>query len=93
MAQAPALALPVARRFLFSTGASRPTECIYFPCDTAPELETLSPKGYVKVFPRRIDLENVKNLKKFERTNVVMSFKELKKEVKKREKCLKKFSS
>ena len=38
-------------------------ECIYFPCDTAPELETLSPKGFVKVFPRKIDLQNVKNLK------------------------------
>ena len=68
-------------------------ECIFFPCDTAPELETLSPKGYVKVFPIKIDLQNVKNLKKFERTKVVMSFNELKKEVIKREKCLKKFSS
>ena len=78
---------------IFAQSGKCRVECIYFPCDTAPELETLSPKGYVKVFPRRIDLENVRNLKKFERTNVVMSFKELKKEVKKREKCLKKFSS
>ena len=30
---------------------------IVFACDTAPELETEAPKGMVKVYPRRIDLE------------------------------------
>ena len=78
---------------IFAQSGKCRVECIYFPCDTAPELETLSPKGFVKVFPRKIDLQNVKNLKKFERTTVVMSFNELKKEIMKREKCLKKFSS
>ena len=78
---------------IFAQSGKCRVECIYFPCDTAPELETLSPKGFVKVFPRKIDLQNVKNLKKFERTTVVMSFNELKKEVLKREKWLKKFSS
>ena len=66
---------------IFAQSGKCRVECIYFPCDTAPELETLSPKGFVKVFPRKIDLQNVKNLKKFERTTVVMSFNELKKEV------------
>src|SRR5262249_39318463 len=36
---------------------------IVFACDTAPELETEAPKGIVKVFPRRIDLENTERLK------------------------------
>ena len=39
---------------------------IVFACDTAPELETEAPKGMVKVFPRRIDLENTERLKAFE---------------------------
>ena len=50
----------------------------FFPWDMAPELKTFSPKGYVDVYPRKNDLENVKNLK-FERTKVVMSFEDLKK--------------
>jgi dihydromethanopterin reductase (acceptor) len=46
---------------------------IVFACDTAPELETRAPKGMVKVFPRRIDLENTDRLKLFEATQVVES--------------------
>ncbi len=44
---------------------------IVFACDTAPELETEAPKGMVKVFPRRIDLENTERLRSFEATDVV----------------------
>ena len=44
---------------------------IVFACDTAPELETEAPKGMVKVFPRRIDLDNTERLKSFEATDVV----------------------
>src|SRR3984893_6136824 len=44
---------------------------IVFACDTAPELETEAPKGMVKVFPRRIDLEHTERLKSFEATDVV----------------------
>ena len=33
--------------------------------DTAPELQTMAPSGIVDVFPRDIDLQNVKKLKKF----------------------------
>ena len=55
--------------------------CIYFPCDTAPELKTFAPSGYVDVFPREIDLNNVKKLKNFSQTDVVMSFKDLEKKV------------
>jgi len=51
---------------------------IVFACDTAPELETRSPDGMVKVFPRRIDLENFEKLKSFEATHVAESLSELK---------------
>jgi dihydromethanopterin reductase (acceptor) len=44
---------------------------IVFACDTAPELDTRSPGGMVKVYPRRIDLDNVERLKSFEATTVV----------------------
>jgi dihydromethanopterin reductase (acceptor) len=50
---------------------------IVFACDTAPELETMAPKGMVKVYPRRIDLEHTERLKSFERTEVVESLAEL----------------
>ena len=51
---------------------------IVFACDTAPELETEAPKGMVKVFPRRIDLENTARLKTFDHVVVVESLSELK---------------
>jgi flavoprotein len=50
---------------------------IVFACDTAPELETEAPKGMVKVYPRRIDLENTDRLKSFDATEVVHSLDEL----------------
>lgn len=47
---------------------------IVFACDTSPELESFAPDGtMVKVFPRRVDLENVERLKNFEATIVVES--------------------
>src|SRR5579885_2124099 len=61
---------------------------IVFACDTAPELETKSPGGIVKVWPRRIDLENVEKLKLFERTAVVESLSGLGYAVKSRLACL-----
>lgn len=45
---------------------------IVFACDTAPELESEAPREHmVKVYPRRIDLENVAKLKTFEVTTIV----------------------
>ena len=55
--------------------------CIFFPCDTAPELKTLAPSGYVDVYPRKVDLENVKKLKNFNDVDVVMSFKKLEEKI------------
>ncbi len=50
---------------------------IVFACDTAPELETEAPKGMVRVYPRRIDLENTARLKTFDATQVVETLSEL----------------
>jgi dihydromethanopterin reductase (acceptor) len=50
---------------------------IVFACDTAPELETEAPKGMVKVYPRRIDLDNTQRLKSFEGTHVAETLPEL----------------
>lgn len=50
---------------------------IVFACDTAPELETEAPKGMVKVYPRRIDLENTARLKDFEDVTAVETLAEL----------------
>ena len=68
---------------IFAQAGKCRVECIYFPCDTAPELKTLAPSGYVDVYPREVDLENVEKLKKFSDTLTVMSFKELKEAVSK----------
>ena len=50
---------------------------IVFACDTEPELETLAPEGMVKVYPRRIDLENTRRLAEFEATTVALSLADL----------------
>ena len=54
---------------------------IVFACDTAPEMDTEAPKGMVKVYPRRIDLENTEKLKSFEGTTVVETVADLRKAV------------
>jgi flavoprotein len=62
---------------------------IVFACDTAPELETKAPHGMVKVFPRRIDLENVDRLRGFESVEVVESLDDLRAALAARLACLK----
>jgi flavoprotein len=61
---------------------------IVFACDTAPELETMAPNKLVKVYPRRVDLENVQRLKSFEATEVVESLDELDAAIDRRLACL-----
>jgi dihydromethanopterin reductase (acceptor) len=61
---------------------------IVFACDTAPELETRAPGGIVKVWPRRVDLDNVERLKEFEDTTVVESMDELVAAIEARMRCL-----
>ena len=50
---------------------------IVFACDTAPEMETEAPKGMVKVYPRRIDLENTARLKDVDDVIVVETLAQL----------------
>lgn len=66
---------------------------IVFACDTAPELDTEAPKGMVKVYPRRIDLENTAKLKDFDDTIVAESLVELEQAVGERLEWLKSLSS
>ncbi len=66
---------------------------IVFACDTAPELETRAPSGVVKVWPRRIDLDNTEKLKQFEGTTVVESLSGLVDAVNGRLKCQSESSS
>lgn len=44
---------------------------IVYACDTQPVHDTLAPGGMVRLWPRRIDLENTERLKGFEATVVV----------------------
>jgi flavoprotein len=66
---------------------------IVFACDTAPELETKAPAGMVKVYPRRIDLENVAKLRDFESTAVVESMADLRRAIAERREWLSASSS
>ena len=44
---------------------------IVYACDTKPVHDTMAPGGMVRLWPRRIDLENTERLKGFEATMVV----------------------
>jgi flavoprotein len=61
---------------------------IVFACDSAPEMETPAPSGMVKVYPRRIDLQNTSRLAEFEDTCVVLSLAELTQQVQARHAAL-----
>jgi len=57
---------------LFAQAGKTRVANIVFACDTAPELESEAPRdNVVKVYPRKIDLENVAKLADFEATQVV----------------------
>lgn len=58
---------------------------IIFACDTAPEMVSEAPRdNWVKVYPRKIDLDNVKKLRLFEETLVVEDMQSLQNALKKR---------
>jgi dihydromethanopterin reductase (acceptor) len=69
---------------VYAQAGKRRVHSIVFACDTAPELETMAPHGMVKVYPRRIDLENTERLKGFEYTSVVESLADLREAVRAR---------
>lgn len=51
---------------------------IVFACDTEPVVESEAPRdNMVKVYPRRIDLENMEKLKTFEETTVASDMQQL----------------
>ena len=67
---------------------------IVYACDTEPELESEAPRdNVVKVYPRRIDLDNMQKLKTFEETTVAANMAELDAAIQKRLEWLKTSSS
>lgn len=67
---------------------------IVFACDTEPEMESEAPRdNIVKVYPRRIDLENMQKLKTFEETTVAADMHELDAAIQARLACLQTISS
>ena len=64
---------------IFAQAGKCKVPCIVLACDTEPEHDTKAPSKMVKVYPRKIDLENTRKLKSFELTNVVSSVQQLKK--------------
>ncbi len=66
---------------------------IVFACDSAPEVESMAPSGMVKVYPRKVDLDNVERLKTFEATTVVDSLEALRAALSERITCLSASSS
>lgn len=63
---------------------------IVFACDTAPEVESEAPReNMVKVFPRRIDLDNIARLQTYEDTTVVSDMQQLQAAIQARLACLK----
>ena len=63
---------------------------IVFACDTEPEIESEAPREHmVKVYPRRIDLENMEKLKTFEETIVAGDMQQLNAAIQTRLSCLK----
>lgn len=63
---------------LYAQAGKTRVHSIVFACDTAPELESEAPReNMVKVYPRKIDLENVERLRTFEATTIVSDMHDL----------------
>lgn len=58
---------------LFAAAGKSRVRTVVLPTDTSPVIDSLSPSGPVRVYPRRIDLENVSRLREFENVTVVES--------------------
>ena len=75
---------------IFAQAGKCRVPAIVFACDTEPELESEAPReNLVKVYPRRIDLENVEKLKAFEYTTVAADMSQLHAAIQARLQCLK----
>lgn len=79
---------------IFAQAGKCRVPCIVFACDTEPEIDTEAPReNMVKVYPRRIDLENMQKLKTFEETTVAADMDELDAAIQARLACLNTISS
>ena len=54
------------RQIFFAQAGKCRVFVYFFPCDTAPELKTLAPSGYVDVYPRKVDFGKCQKTKKFQ---------------------------
>jgi flavoprotein len=61
---------------------------VVFACDTAPELESESPRRTVNVYPRQVDLLNIERLREFESTQVVNDIAQLRQAIEGMHPCL-----
>ncbi|MDD2932458.1 MAG: flavoprotein [Methylotenera sp.] len=69
---------------LYAQAGKTRVPSIVFACDTAPELESEAPRdNVVKVYPRKIDLDNIAKLKTFEATTVVEDMQSLSESIQK----------
>ena len=64
---------------IFAQAGKCKVPCIVLACDTKREHDTKAPSKMVKVYPRKIDLQNTEKLKSFELTTVISSVSDLKK--------------
>lgn len=79
---------------LYAQAGKTRVASIVFACDTEPELESEAPReNIVKVYPRRIDLENMEKLRTFEETTVAGDMQQLDAAIQARLACLKTSSS
>ena len=79
---------------LYAQAGKTRVASIIFACDTEPELASEAPRdNMVKVYPRRIDLENMEALKGFEETTVAGDMQQLNAAIQMRLACLKTSSS
>jgi len=62
---------------IFAQAGKGRAPIVVYPTDTAPEMDTLSPTGWVKVFPRAIDLENTSRLAIMEGVQLVRNLDQL----------------
>ena len=67
---------------LYAQAGKTRVPSIVFACDTDEELDSEAPReNIVKVYPRRIDLENIVKIKQFEETTVVENMQSLSQQI------------
>ncbi len=63
---------------LFAHAGKARVPVVVLPSDVAPELDSEAPGGMVRVYPRQVDMENIRRLEAFGGVSVVKSVQELK---------------